>query len=209
MARRSKADWTAEDLVRQGEAAAALVEYLKTANDDADDIVNDIIEGESDFLETIDRALDQIAEADMMTKALKEREATLASRRKRFEGKAGFLRNCIEMAMLQANGDTNDRPLPFTLTTPSATVTLKEGKSKVLITDEASLPTKFFKSPPPVVDKGALNEYVKEWLAFWDDPEAAGALIEDEEDAPPRFPEDLPDGVELSDAGFSLAIRRN
>lgn len=200
MARRTKADWTAEDLARQAEAAAALIDFLKTVDEDDDDLVQDSVEGETEFLEVIDRALEQIAEAEMMATAIKEREATLAQRRKRFEDKAAFLRSCIQMAMAQANGD---RDLPFSLMTPSATVTLREGKAKVIITDEAKLPAKFWRTPDPVVDKTKLNEYVAEWRAFWNNPEG---VIEDDVDA--LFPETLPEGVELSDAGFSLSIRR-
>jgi hypothetical protein len=193
MSRKAK-DWTAEDLARQADAAAQLVEYLRDAHEDDDDLINDSIEGETDFLETVDRALEQIAEAEMMVKAIKEREATLAQRRKRFEDKSAFLRNCIEMAMATANGD---RDLPFTLLTPGATVTLRAGKAKVIIEDEAKLPAQFWRKPDPVIDRKALNEYI----ASLSDP---NPVVDDETGDPPR----MPDGVSLSDAGFSLSVRR-
>lgn len=208
MSRKPK-DWTAEDLARQGSAAAVLVEYLRAAHEDDEDLLQDSIEGETDFLETIDIALEQIAEANLMAKAIKEREATLAQRRKRFEDKTKFLRTCIEMAMAQANGD---RDLPFTLVTPGATVTLKEGKPKVMIDDESALPAQFWRMPDPVVDKAKLNEYVAQWRAYWADPAAQGLPVVEDDDAegPDHlFPEDLPTGVSLSDAGFSLTIRSN
>jgi len=205
MVRRSKEDWTVEDLARQAEAAAALIDYLRSVDEDDDDLIEDSIEGETDFKETIDRALEHIAEAEMMAKAIKEREAGLAQRRKRYEDKAAFLRNCIEMAMASANGD---RALPFTLTTPGATVTLREGSIKVVIGDEAALPSEFWRTPAPVVDKAKLNEYVAAWRAFW--ARANDAVLEgaDDDANAQTFPEELPPGVELSDAGFSLTIRR-
>lgn len=198
-----KRDWTPEDLARQSEAAAALVAYLAQAFEDDPDLINDTIEGETDFLETIDRALEQIAEADMMATAITARIGVLNQRKKRFDDRAKFLRHCIEMAMAQANGERDLSEEPFTLVTPGATVTLRLGNQKVLIDDEAELPAKFYRTPDPVIDKKKLNEYVARWRDFWagENTEVIdGAEVEE-------FPEELPPGVSLSDRPYQLTIR--
>lgn len=205
MAKRSKADWTAEDLARQAEAAAALVDYLREVDEDDHDLVQDSIEGETDFLEVIDRALEQIAEAEMMADALSGRIAALKARKSRFEGRAGFLRSVIQMAMVQANGDQGVRPLPFTLQTPSATVTVRDGKERGQIVDEALLPAEFWKTAAPTVDRAKINEAVSRYL---DARRGEQADVVDDETGDTPAPE-LPPGVELAEPGFSLTIRRN
>ena len=194
MAKRTKADWTAEDLARQAAAAASLIEYLKDVDEDDDDLVQDSIEGETDFLETIDRVLEMEAEAVMMADALKERIAKMTARKKRFEDRKGWLRGILEMAMAQANGD---RPLPFTLQTAAATVSLKTGRMTITVTDEALLPAMFWRTPDPVVDKAKLNEYVADVLDQAD-------VTDDDADA-----KELPPGVEVTPPGVAVGIRRN
>lgn len=203
MARKPK-DWTPEDLARQGEAAAMMIEYLKAVHEDDDpDLVEDVIEGETDFKEVLARADDQIAEAEMMAAAIKDRETALAQRRKRFEDRATFLRHCVTMAMIQANGDQAERPLPFTITLPTATFTVKDGKPKVIIEDESKLPAEFWRVPEPVIDRAKLNERVKAALDFIKN----GPLMEDDDSDADSGPT-IPEGVTLSDPGFTLTVRR-
>lgn len=194
-----KRDFTKEELARQAEAAAALVGFLRDVHDDDDDLIEDTIEGETEFKEAIDKALEDIAEAEMMEAALKFRIAQMNKRKKRFETKAKTLRGCLEMALAIANGDGDLNERPFTLTTPAATVTLKLGNVQVIIEDEAALPARFWRTPDPVVDKNALNEYCL------NPPSADDAVIEEDE---PAEEWQLPDGVRLSDRPYALMIRR-
>ncbi len=207
MSKRTQADWTAEDLARQAEAAAALVEFLQSVDDTDEDLVAYGIEGETNFIEAIGAALDQIDEAEMMAKALKEREATLKARRVRFEKKAEFLRGCLEIAMATANGNQEDRPLPFTLMTATATVTLKSATPEIIVSNEAALPAAFWKQPDPIIDRAALKEHVGRYLAAQRSDDDAD-VIEPEGDDQEPVPDGLPPGVELSAAGYTLTIRR-
>lgn len=193
-----KHDWTEEDLKRQAQAAAGLIDFLQQIDDDDEDLVQDSIEGETDFLETIDRALEIVAEAEMMAKAIAERVGELNARKDRHKARAEHVRSLISMSMLEANGDERLRPLPFTLRTPAATVTLQTSQGRPLIVDEAKVPAQFWKVPAPVIDKAALNEYCAEIIAG--DPD--GDVIEGVE------PKTVPEGVEIPEPGVSLRIRR-
>jgi hypothetical protein len=189
--------WTAEDLERQATAAAALVDFLRDVDEDDQDLIDGSVEGETDFFETIERALDQIAEFEMMEEALKMRMATLKRRRDRFARNAKFLRSSLEVSLAIANGDGDLSQRPFTLNTPAATVTLSLGKVQVRVDDESALPSRFMRSPPPVVDKEALNRYCL------NPPSAEDEVIEGDADD-----WSLPPGVSLTEPGYQLHIRK-
>jgi hypothetical protein len=203
-----KYDWTEYDLAQQATAARDLINFLAENAalnaDDDEELINDSVEGETTFLEAIDKALDQIGDAEQIAYAIKAREAELIGRRKRFEKRAEALRVAVQMAMLQANGE---RPLPFSLQTPCATVTVKDGKPKVIIENEADIPAEFFRQPDPVLDRVALNDFVKLHLEYRDG-EQSTVVETDEADAAAAKYAELPKGVTLSVAGYSLAIRR-
>lgn len=199
----SKRDWTAEDLARQAVAAQELIEYLAQAHEDDDDLMQDSIEGETDFLEVIDRALEQIAEAEMLASALKRRIDALTARKKRFDNRKEFLRGCLEMAMAQANGDRDLGEKPFTLQTAAATVTLKLGRPGYEIIDEMLLPAEFWKTPAPTVDKAKISEHVAEYRAQGDNEDD---VIDDEQAQ--REPLKLAAGLELTQPPYALTIRR-
>ena len=84
------------------------------------------------------------------------------------------IRALIEQAMLIAELPTAKRP--------TATVTVKRTPPKPIIADESLIPSRFYKTPAPVLDKTAINN-----------------AVADGESVP---------GVTMDNGGISLQVRR-
>lgn len=146
-------DFTAEQLVRQGQAAQGLVAGLKADGHDDADLFHDMTEGATDLFEAIERALDEMDECDIIMAGIKEKVDELTTRKNRAERRKENLRGLIEQAVAIAE-------LP-SVKLPTATISLKAVPPKTLIEDEAKIPARFWNQPDPVLDKKALNEAVK------------------------------------------------
>ena len=144
-------DRQAERLMSEARAAADLIREI--ASDD-EALNHDMVEGETSLLEAIEKALEEIDECQIAIVGIKDREATLADRRKRAEARQERIRSLIEQALLVAEFPT--------VKLPCATLTVSQVAPKSFVDDEAQIPTRFWKSPDPVLDKVAINKAVKD-----------------------------------------------
>lgn len=163
-------DRTAERLQRETIAAADLLAALRI---DDDDLAHDMVEGETSFLEAIAAALAEIDDCEIVVDGCKAKESQIADRRHRSERRIEKLRAAIEQAMC-----VTDLPQ---VKLPTATLTIKAVPPKPIVTDEAAIPSEFWKPQPPKLDRAALNKAAK--------------------DRP------VP-GVEMSNGGVALQVRR-
>ena len=164
-------DATAHDLQRAARAARDLVAALRGEDDE---LIHDMAEGETDLFEAIDVALAEIDECAVVVAGCKAREEVFAARRKRAERREETLRGLIEQAIVVAEIGTVRRPI--------ATLSVSLVKPKPIVTDEAQVPSSYWRQPDPVLDKAKLNADA-----------AAGTEIP---------------GVEMSNGGTKLTIRR-
>ena len=164
-------DPVADALRRQAEAAKALIASL---HDDDPDLVHDMAEGSTGIMEAIDMAIAEMDECDAITAGCKAQVAVYEERASKFAARKQRVRALIEQAMLIADLPTAKRP--------TATVTVKRTPPKPIIADESLVPSRFYKQPPPVLDKSAINEAVK-----------GGETIP---------------GVAMDNGGISLQVRR-
>ena len=144
-------DYTADILVRQSQAAAELLAELRT---DDDDLAHDMVEGETDFLEALGAAVDEIDACEIVVAGCKVKEDEIGKRRRRAEDRAARVRALIEQAML-----TVDLP---SVRLPTATLTVKAVPPKPIIADESAIPAEFWEAQPPKLDKRALNAAAKD-----------------------------------------------
>ena len=164
-------DPVADALRRQAEAAKALIASL---HDDDPDLVHDMAEGSTGIMEAIDMAIAEMDECDAITAGCKAQVAVYEERASKFAARKQRVRALIEQAMLIADLPTAKRP--------TATVTVKRTPPKPIIADESLIPSRFYKQPPPVLDKTAINEAVKDGEAI--------------------------PGVAMDNGGISLQVRR-
>lgn len=166
-------DPLASKLARETTAAKGLIAELRGEGFE-DDVLHDMAEGQTSIMEAIDAALFEIDDCEAIVAGCRAQSDVLLSRASKFEARHARIRALIEQAMLIADLPTAKRP--------TATVTVKRTPPKTVISDESSVPAKFFRTPPPVLDKAAINAAV-------------------------RGGESVP-GVSLDNGGISLQIRR-
>lgn len=134
-------------LSRQAVAAAELIKALGEHADDAE-LVHDTVEGETDFFEAVERALDEIAECEIMSAGITEMQKKLSDRLARTKGRADRLRGLIDQAFQMAEVSGHKFA--------TATISTKALPPKLIVTDESIIPSEFFEPQPPKLNRKAL-----------------------------------------------------
>jgi len=145
-----KYDPTARNLEREAQAAMALVQHMQS--DDAE-LVHDMVEGETSLLEAITAALEEMRECEVVETGVAAVIDRLSKRRARVKARAAKLRGLIQQAMSVAE-------IP-TLPLECETLTIKTLPPKAMVSDEASIPAKFWEAQPPKLDRAALLTALK------------------------------------------------
>ncbi len=144
------------------------------AGEDCDEqTLLDTLEGATDLHEALLVVADSIAEDEMQLAGRKNYTDKLGARKTRIERTIDTKRGLILMAM--------DRAALPAVKGAMATLSVRQVKPGVSITDESLIPAKYFKAVDPALDKKALTEAVK-----------GGAKVP---------------GAELGNGGISLTIR--
>ncbi len=138
-------------LNKEMEAANALRDALST---DDDDLLRDMIEGETSLHEMIGKTVESLDEDTMLSDALKARIADLRTRADRIVARIATKRAAIEQAMVI--GDVKSLELP------TLTATVKRTTPGLQITDESIIPATYWKPKDPVLDKKALKDALKD-----------------------------------------------
>ncbi len=106
----------------------------------------------SDFEELCLDIAESAVEHELQAKAVAERIAELTERKGRLLRTSENLRNVILQSM-EIKGTQN-------IKSPTLTLSIAKRGGDLVITDEALIPSRFFKPQPPVLDKKALKESV-------------------------------------------------
>lgn len=139
-------------LLRERNAARDLLTNLRHegAADDGE-LVADAIEGETNLIEAISAALDEIDECDVIEAGCKSKAAEFEARGSAAAKRRDRIRASIEQAMVMT-----EQP---SLRLPAATLSITRRPAGLVITNEADIPARFFvqpPAPPPKLDKKAL-----------------------------------------------------
>lgn len=137
----------------QGEAAKALLLNIKDVVEADAEMIETAIEGETSLKEAISAAVDRILELDAHEEAIAAQIATLQVRRERFEHQSDRIKAAVHVAM----GQAELRKLEL----PQATLSVRAVPPKAEITDESMLPSRFWKSSAPTLDRKLLLETLK------------------------------------------------
>jgi len=140
-------NYTENALAKQ---AAAAKQLLIDISSDDEELNHDMIEGETSLLEAVDRAVEIIDEAEMIMIGCKAKEKALADRRKAAETRKEKLRALITQAMLVTE-------LPQ-LRLATGVFSTKELAPSALIEDEEKIPTKYWRTPDPVLDRAKIKK---------------------------------------------------
>lgn len=111
-------------LDRQRHQVAALLAMLEAQGcGDDDQLILDVIEGETDAMEAISKVLRMIGESASLARSLKDYEGDLATRRKRYETRVDVMRRSL-LAFMQEFGLKK-------IERPEATLSMSPGKPSV------------------------------------------------------------------------------
>jgi hypothetical protein len=132
----------------EAEAARTLMLNVKDVIGDDEGAIADAIEGETSLREAIADVLERIADLETHEEAIAMRLNALKERKSRFSAQAGRMRTALAVAMATAGL----RKLEL----PEATVSLRAAPPSVVMTEEADIPSTFWKPQPPKLDKTAL-----------------------------------------------------
>jgi hypothetical protein len=146
------------DPIKEAQAVAALKESLGALLNEGDpELLIDTIEGETSLLEAIDRLVLTVAESDGLANGARLAEAEIEHRAERFRKRAESARAMIEQALMIAEIDKLERP--------GATLSLVRRAPKLELTEESEIPSEFWKTGDPKLDKKALAAALKEGRA--------------------------------------------
>lgn len=139
---------------KDAEVVKAEINRLLTVHPDiAEDVelFADTLEGQTGLYEILEKALSARQEADMMVSAIKEREAALEARRKRYEEQSAAYKALMLSLMQYASQEK--------VTLVTATLSITKPRAKVIINDVDELPQGFFKTER-VADKTAIKDAI-------------------------------------------------
>lgn len=140
----------------QQETALALeiVAQTRCLVGDDEEMIETAIEGETDLREAIARAVARLSDLEALMSGCNELMQDLKKRFDRFADQHDRLRQMLAVA-LEATGAQR-------MELPQATLSLKRLPGKVTVTDEASLPMRFWKQAEPKLDRRALLDAMKD-----------------------------------------------
>lgn len=155
-AKRKPAPSAARDMQKELAAAGVLKFQLKEIfGDDSDlDLLRDTIEGETDLHETVDRVLEQMAADEAHVAGIERFAQTMAARKKRIEDRLGTMGTMLKNALEIIEAPRLERPLALIFT--------RAKPAKVDVTDEAAIPSIYYKTPDPVLSKTELLKALKD-----------------------------------------------
>ena len=157
----------------EAEAARVLLANLRDIIGDDEEAAASTVEGETNLIEAIAAVVEQIAADEAHAEAVAAVAKRYSERKARLEHRAERARAAISVAMDMAGLKK--------IELPQAVLTVKATPPKAIITDEAAIPSKFWKPADPKLDKKSVLDALK-----------AGDKI---------------DGAELSNGGTTLQIR--
>jgi hypothetical protein len=209
--RKAPAPNARRDMEKELAAAAVLKHQLKELfGDDSDlDLLRDTIEGETDLLESIDRVLEQMAHDIANVAGIDKFASTMSARKKRLTDRF----DTMETMLLNALGIIEQRSIER----PLALIFTRAKPAKVIINDEALVPSQFFKTPDPVLSRADLllalkdhRDTVSQKLEELAERVKAGEMTEEAatdtrrrvEAAFPPIP-----GAELEEGGVSVQVK--
>lgn len=163
--------------------------------------LRDTFDGQTTLDVEIRRAVLAIEEDEILTAGIKARETELRNRRLRIEKRVEATRGLIEQAMTIAQWAKHEMDI--------GTVTLGRAAPSLVIDNESEIPSQFWKSADPSLDKAGLKKVLSERhkaiqaaMKIRDSDQRIAALLKAELDFPPI------DGAGLETDGVSLTIRR-
>lgn len=141
------------ELYRQTEAARVLIANFRDVLGDDAQAIADTVEGETDLHAAMERALNRIGEIEILETGLEAKLGEMKTRCDRLKQQREMLRTSLAVALEVAQLKK--------LETPLATISLKNVPPKVVIVDESLVPSMYWQSRDPTLNKSAVAAALK------------------------------------------------
>jgi hypothetical protein len=141
-------------LYRETEAAKTLLAQIGDIIGDDEEAKADAVEGETNLLEAIDLAVQQLVDDMAAIKGLNDYIEKLTARKERMQVRVAHFRTAIAVALEQAGRKKIEHA--------AVTLSLRAVAPSVTVIDEAAIPSKFWKAADPKLDKKAVLTALKE-----------------------------------------------
>jgi len=139
-----------DQLTKQALAAKTLKEALQT---DDDELLRDMIEGETGFVECLTKVLHRIDDDTLLVNGIIGRVGELDERKERLTKRIDRARACIEAAMMVSESPK--------IETPIGTVSPKRLPPSLNLIDEHKIPAGYWKRGEPQLDRKAIVAALK------------------------------------------------
>ncbi|MBO6755434.1 MAG: siphovirus Gp157 family protein [Roseibium sp.] len=144
----------AHELYKESRKAATFVDGIKHLLGEDDDLLHDMLEGETDLMTALQKAADAIDEENVLIDGMDKRIGEMQERKRLAKARVQHIKTLIEQALVMA-GDMK------TVRLPNMTITLRDRKPAPVIERESDIPSRFWipqPPPDPKLDKKALAE---------------------------------------------------
>lgn len=142
------------DLKKEAEAAAVLRDQLSDIAAGDEDFITDSIEGETSLFEKLNAVAARIVTDKSLSAAIGATIEKLEARRERIENRIELSYALVASAMDIAGLTKHEAP--------ACTMSIRPTPRKVIVTEESEIPSRFYKTPAPTLDKRALLEALKD-----------------------------------------------
>ena len=127
----------------------AIADYVRAIDPDDDDLLADMLEGETDAFEVMDTLIERVLTCNSHLLALKQRAEEIKARKQRIEASADVARAAMQKILEAVGGRKMERPL--------ATVSIRRVASKIVDGPIESLPGHLTRTTV-VPDKAAIKD---------------------------------------------------
>ena len=145
---------TTHDLEKQIAAARIVREQVAALTGNDPDFIRDAIEGETSLIEIVNALAGADGEDETIIEGIAAYQKKLADRKSRVEARKEMRRALIASAMELAELKK--------LETPIGTISYKSVAPKAIVNDESAIPSEYFETPPPKLNKSALTTALKD-----------------------------------------------
>jgi hypothetical protein len=141
----------------EAQAAKLLRERLIAAYGEDDEMIRDMIEGETSLHEAISKATFELAAVEGEKEGIEAAIGKMKQRLERYCNRAERIRAAIEEAMVAATIGS--------IKTPCATLSIRPSPPRLEITDISALPRDLMTFPAPVPNKNEIKAALKNGVA--------------------------------------------
>jgi len=145
------------DVRKEAEAAAILREQIADVADGDEDFIRDSIEGETSLFESLNAVAATVVSDGAMVEGIDILIECLKARKSRIENRIELKRALIASAMDIAGITKHEAP--------ACTMTIKSVPPKVIVTEEADIPSRFYEAQEPKLSKAKVAEALKDRVA--------------------------------------------